>query len=503
MQASANSHVLVPKWPSIAVRPYSNQVVVSPAHTLARHEYMSQNIWEKGFDPAGVITLFAGENAKGTLRQACLRHNYMWLDIGIHPGQLALAGHLLRCVKTPWTIDPSEQADSILSGLHNSPIVVKNLSDDVEFHVGGYFAGILDEKLRQQPVNPYAYIGDKDGDGTETTLIHLSINRSKHSEMRRNVEDPKLLNVPDRVESRISVLSNLDFRDEESHLTHIDSQLPYYNIMSSILNMGLLVFGLFWNTTGLSSDYTAVVVSTLHILSRLLIVAVVSQFKYQGLQLVHPKKSYTSVLHFAQAEEQRRIILVTAPYSSATKYVLGEDRFEKRNEMMVNVLALSAITMTTLASASFLLLFQFMDKYRQIIALLSMLFGWLADNRMSIKKEASGIQIDNLPADTRITAVSGRSRVKVVSAMYLTEVDDSVAANMLKLLPSASAGEMWANFHAAIEQERFRHWERPVTNTEALKKDFVLKESIRDAVNFVESREKWEMADRQIRMLSH
>ncbi|KAI9339092.1 hypothetical protein BDR26DRAFT_862612 [Obelidium mucronatum] len=362
-------------------------------------------------NPSSVVALFAGESAVSTLRQSCFRKKTAWIDIGIHPGQLALAAHILQTIPTPWSGSAS-QDKALLLGIDPKTINAKDLINGAPRHVSSYMASVLYDKLLGETRDASTKtITREDPGGTTTNIVYLRLGDHKNDEETPNL----ILN---------------------------DWVLPFFQSISSLVNV-----------------FCPFIISLLHIVSRLLISLCISIVSYVGPKATQARDVPDSLLSFEVKTHSSIELVISGSYAAMNKFALGEDvikvfgdtlestaskleRLWKRFAITDWVFALSILT-TSLASISFLLLFQHTTDVYQICSLASMLFGWFADNRLKLKNEDDHISIGNMPPGSQIIKVRAQSRALAVAAVYLLEEDQGSAEGFLNLLPNDFVWTEW------------------------------------------------------------
>ncbi|KAJ3357635.1 hypothetical protein HDU83_004790 [Entophlyctis luteolus] len=374
--------------------------------------------------PSSIIAVFAGENSKGTLRQACLRHKTVWCDIGVHPGQLSLAGHLLRCVWTPWG-GLSTASNVLVAGVNRQQYDVYNYADNAPLKVTGYVGSILMGKLiafRTKRLLESSQSGSSyDSAGTRTSVIHLDLTSVKELPQAH----PRLI-----------------YSDAHPRLIYSDGWLVSYQILTSTTNLALLV------NSAITGDISGILISVLFIIARLLVSATIFRIIYKGQQDKASKHAYKGVIVYSHSGDGDRIVIITGEYQTLQRCVIGKDDFEDMNERVSDAIIAVCAIMLSLAAVSYLLLFQYMATVNQLICLVSTIFGWCCDNRLNVKTEDSRIRVDGLPADSSITAYSHESRREAIAFEYLRTNDEYVREGLMRQLPP---GSQWAGFRNQLQ----------------------------------------------------
>ncbi|KAJ3201180.1 hypothetical protein HDU82_008299 [Entophlyctis luteolus] len=345
--------------------------------------------------PSSIIAVFAGENSKGTLRQACLRHKTVWCDIGVHPGQLSLAGHLLRCVWTPWG-GLSTASNVLVAGVNRQQYDVYNYADNAPLKVTGYVGSILMGKLiafRTKRLLESSQSGSSyDSAGTRTSVIHLDLTSVK------------------------------ELPQAHPRLIYSDGWLVSYQILTSTTNLALLV------NSAITGDISGILISVLFIIARLLVSATIFRIIYKGQQDKASKHAYKGVIVYSHSGDGDRIVIITGEYQTLQRCVIGKDDFEDMNERVSDAIIAVCAIMLSLAAVSYLLLFQYMATVNQLICLVSTIFG--------------------LPADSSITAYSHESRREAIAFEYLRTNDEYVREGLMRQLPP---GSQWAGFRNQLQ----------------------------------------------------
>ncbi|ORY39023.1 hypothetical protein BCR33DRAFT_720287 [Rhizoclosmatium globosum] len=365
-------------------------------------------------NPTSVVALFAGESAVSTLRQSCFRRKTAWLDIGIHPGQMSLASHILQCIPTPWFGKPLESKDLLL-GIHTMNIKAKNLVDGAPRQLSSYMATVIYDKLMQAAHE------------SDLRLIKREISRTE------------------------SYFAFLLLQDHESgnkilpKLSLLDVMLQIFQIVSSVLNLVCLVISI------TKQDISGIIISISHIISRLLISLCIYLVTYSGPKPIETQSVPPVVLSLEVNNHTSTELYIAGSYETLNKFVLGEDTIqvfgsfrtdgeqapistfneEEQNSrgtietvwanlFMTDILFTLTVLLTSLASLSFLLLFQYTEPSFQVSSLISMLFGWFADNRLKMKTEEGRVFVENIPAGSQLIRVRAQSRALAIAILCLT-----------------------------------------------------------------------------------
>ncbi|KAJ3031808.1 UNVERIFIED_CONTAM: hypothetical protein HDU68_012314 [Siphonaria sp. JEL0065] len=140
-------------------------------------------------DPSSVVTLFAGESAVSTLRQSCFWKKTTWLDVGIHPGQMTLASHILQVIPTPWGGSAFEEK-SLLLGISVKTIDSHELNSGAPRHVSSYMASVIYDKLLKRA---------DDNDTEIISLLSMLFGWFADNRLKMKVEDDNIYvsNVPE------------------------------------------------------------------------------------------------------------------------------------------------------------------------------------------------------------------------------------------------------------------------------------------------------------------
>ncbi|KAJ3074645.1 hypothetical protein HDU98_010641 [Podochytrium sp. JEL0797] len=421
-------------------------------------------------NPSSVIALFAGDSAVSTLRQSCFRKRTSWLDIGIHPGQMSLASHVLQCIPTPWS-GAAFESKALLLGIHTHTIDAKEIVSQVPRHVSCYMASVLQDKLMAAAHDKSTkLIKRSEEGGTETCVAYLHLGEYAHD------SDGPILALHDAL-------------------------LPMFQVVSSLLNLTCLAIAACGvGADALQPDFSGILISAMHIASRLLISLCISFVSYHGPKRVQTKDVPRAVVSMDVKDRASTEVFVSASYGCMNKFLLGEDvvsvfgdgggrqdgsrvveeevvdvvhdkramdsvrhlgslgdqvqnldkikacsRFEAlwtRLYLTDAVFALAVVT-TSLASISFLLLFQYTSSPYQISSLLSMLFGWFADNRLKMKSEDSHISIGQIPPGSKLVKIRAQSRALAIAVLYLKEELLGAREGFLNCLPNDAVWSEW------------------------------------------------------------
>ncbi|KAJ3081721.1 hypothetical protein HDU99_004849 [Rhizoclosmatium hyalinum] len=341
-------------------------------------------------NPTSVVALFAGESAVSTLRQSCFRRKTAWLDIGIHPGQMSLASHILQCIPTPWFGKPLESKDLLL-GIHTMNIKAKNLVDGAPRQLSSYMATVIYDKLMQAAhESDLRLIKREDLGGTESYFAFLLL--QDH-------------------ESGNKILPKLSL---------LDIMLQIFQIVSSVLNLVCLAISI------TKQDISGIIISISHIISRLLISLCIYLVTYSGPKPIETQSVPPVVLSLEdtiQVFGSFRTDGEQAPISTECEEEQnsrGTIEAVWANLFMTDILFTLTVLLTSLASLSFLLLFQYTEPSFQVSSLISMLFGWFADNRLKMKTEEGRVFVENIPAGSQLIRVRAQSRALAIAILCLT-----------------------------------------------------------------------------------